>query len=529
MNECATVAAVLEAHAAHGGHMKPIDLSACWNRIGKLSSNRTEELWLRQNLKALGPLLRRTKRDAGRLPPRPLANTAHGIAKVVAAIAWTPGDYIWKLFEQRGLRLVHEFKPQELANMAWAFATAGVAAPTLFTAVAEGAVPRMHEFKPQELSNMAWAFAKADHAATALFDSVDKAAAPLLHEFKPQELANTAWAFAAAGHAAPAFFDGVGKAAAPRLHAFKPQEFLNMVWAFAKVGHSAPLLFDAAAKAAAPRLDEFKPQDFANTAWAFATAGHAAPALFDSVAKAAAPRLHEFKPQELANTAWAFASAGHAAPVLFDGVGKAAALRLHEFKPQLFANTAWAFSVIDLPSESLFGSSSPFYELVKIHADAFSGIERCQLHQWQLWRQEHGSDNALPVDLRKRCLEAFITQNEIKPSTLQKEVITALSMLDEVTEVQEEVKTATGYSLDALVTFRSQKVGIEVDGPSHFVLRSRMLTGSTSLKRRQLEALEGTRLLSVPYWDWAGASKNERSIYLQRELSRTLEAANTIG
>jgi hypothetical protein len=54
-----------------------------------------------------------------------MANAAHGLAKVAAATGWKSGPDIWKLFEQRGLHMVHEFNPQDCANMAWAFATAG--------------------------------------------------------------------------------------------------------------------------------------------------------------------------------------------------------------------------------------------------------------------------------------------------------------------------------------------------------------------------------------------------------------------
>ena len=148
MNDCGSVAVVLEAHAAHGPKMKPTDLSACWNRIGKLASNRREQQWLRQNLKALGPLFDQTKRDIGRLSARPLATAAHGLAKVAAATGWKPGSDIWKLVEKRGLRVVTEFDPQALANTAWAFATAGHAAPELFDAVAKAAAPRLVEFTP---------------------------------------------------------------------------------------------------------------------------------------------------------------------------------------------------------------------------------------------------------------------------------------------------------------------------------------------------------------------------------------------
>ena len=65
---------------------------------------------------------------------------------------------------------------------------------------------------------------------------------------------------------------------------------------------------------------------------------------------------------------------------------------------------------------------------------------------------------------------------------------------------EEEVLTPSGYRLDALVEVNGEKVGIEVDGPSHFV--NREPTGSTLLKRRQVSTLDYIRIVSVPYWEW---------------------------
>ena len=42
---------------------------------------------------------------------------------------------------------------------------------------------------------------------------------------------------------------------------------------------------------------------------------------------------------------------------------------------------------------------------------------------------------------------------------------------------------------------------MEVEGPSHFVGRSKLLAGPTLLKHRQLRRF-GWRLETVPYWEW---------------------------
>ena len=54
-----------------------------------------------------------------------------------------------------------DFNMQELANTAWAFATAGQKDVSLFAALAIAAQWRLGDFNPQELANTAWAFATA--------------------------------------------------------------------------------------------------------------------------------------------------------------------------------------------------------------------------------------------------------------------------------------------------------------------------------------------------------------------------------
>ena len=66
----------------------------------------------------------------------------------------------------------------------------------LFAALAKAAQHRMKGFKPQELANTAWAYATMDHKDEQLFAALAEAAQHRMRGFKPQELANVAWAFA---------------------------------------------------------------------------------------------------------------------------------------------------------------------------------------------------------------------------------------------------------------------------------------------------------------------------------------------
>ena len=130
----------------------------------------------------------------------------------------------------------------------------------------------------------------------------------------------------------------------------------------------------------------------------------------------------------------------------------------------------------------------------------------------------------LRADVRERCREAFIVELPARHSLLQRQV--AATLADLGYGVTEEVRTAEGYSIDVVVaTSDGREVGVEVDGPYHFVGASHTPTGATLLKRRQLRAA-GWALLSVPYFEWdelnvpsdAKAQRLRRREYLSRAL-----------
>jgi hypothetical protein len=257
------------------------------------------------------------------------------------------------------------FKPQELANLAWAFSTAGQGQHhALFDGVAEQAVEKMEMFKAQELSNLVWAFSTARGAETklsnaavaksevkrkAFYMSAALAAAANIGKFNAQNLANTAWAFSTAGYvyseaelsvadealvnglfdadaeahaealAVRSLFDAIADAGCVSILSFKPQELANIAWSFSKYNcpqHSS--LYFAISSAASQKMALFKPQELASIAWAFGKAESRAlgkadlntALIFDALAVHSPAKMAQCKPQELANLAWAFAVAG---------------------------------------------------------------------------------------------------------------------------------------------------------------------------------------------------------------------------
>jgi very-short-patch-repair endonuclease len=250
------------------------------------------------------------------------------------------------------------FNAQNLANIAWAFATAGVPAPRLYATIAQQAEERIGIFTAQNLANIAWAFAKADVSAPRLYAAIAQEAEARVSEFKAQELANIVWAFATAGVSAPRLFATIAQQAEARAGAFNAQSLANTAWAFATAGVRAPRLYAAIARQVEEHADTFTAQGLANTVWAFAKAGVNAPRLYAAIAQQAEKRAGTFNVQNLANTAWAFATAGVSAPRLYAAIAQQVEACVHTCRAQELANIAWAFATAGVSAPRLYAAIS---------------------------------------------------------------------------------------------------------------------------------------------------------------------------
>ena len=191
--------AILSAHCDELNHIHVANL---WNKLGKqhdIKDTRHHSQLLR--------LTRRTTEIIESCKARELANIANGVAR--CRLGESAADALYAAVAEAAVSSgLSGFNPQNLANTAWAFATAGVRADALYAAVAEAAVSNgLRGFNPQELSNTAWAFATAGVRADMLYAAVAEAAVSSgFRGFKPQNLANTAWAFATACVFHPSLF-----------------------------------------------------------------------------------------------------------------------------------------------------------------------------------------------------------------------------------------------------------------------------------------------------------------------------------
>ena len=459
-----------------------------------------------------------------------IPNLKHFNAQDLSNMLWAYANVGVKnttLFKKTGDTIIemhdlHEFWPQHLSNITWAYATLNEKNPELFKKVAGHIVKLddLNRFDPQAMSKIIWAYATAGVSHPKLYEKVADHIVSLnnLDKFKPQELSNIVWAYAKAEVSYPKLFQKVADhIVSLDLRQFNGQDYSNTVWAFATAGVSHPKLYEKVADniVSLNNLDKFKAQELSNTVWAYATAEESHPKLFQKLAGSAIKRQHEFIPQGVANFLWASATNGQIDQNLFSSLTPSVKANLDKYNEQGLANIAWAYAVADVAAPSIFDDN--FISACLRKEDEFIVDELTQLYQWQLWQQNELQSNLqLPQSLQRKCYDAFISQVP-EPSKLQDDVISELTSIG--LEPEEEVLTKSGYRLDAAVELNGKQVGVEVDGPTHFVGSTRTPTGSTILKHRQVVNIDGIQLVSVPYWEW---NKLKNDCQKKQQYLRTL-------
>ena len=509
MRLCNTVEELVHLAHDHLDTISPRGMAAFWSLLVKHVHKQDGKSRSQLNGQ-LNAILLNTIERIGLFSCRNLATTALGLAKVMkevescgltvpagsvyqflhdltVGINMEKKRYILDTVAKSSLLILSEFDARCLSNLIYSFGLAGYTPKfegglTILDVLANESISKLQYFNSQDLSNMLWSFATMESSNSVLFKAADDHIVALdnLSSFTPQELANIAWAYATADQSHPKLFSKFGDhiVATNDLNAFLPQGLSNIVWAYATAGESHPKLYIKIADhiVAMKDLGQFKPQNLSNILWSYATVRIIDPHLFTSFAPAVKSVLGQCNSQNVANVAWAYAVANVNDPLLFN---------------------------------------PDFVAALQANVDRFVREDLFQLHQWQLWQDELKSGINLPPVLRDKCRQAFISRLP-QPSNFQDDVVHVLSSIGMLPE--EEVLTPSGYRLDALVKVNGEKVGIEVDGPSHFI--NREAKGSTILKRRQVNILDGIRIISVPNWEWDefGTDCMKKQKYLRAKL-----------
>ncbi len=443
-------------------------------------------------------------------------------------------DLLFHVLERVAVSNIRSANSQGLSNLAWAFSTLGYTSLPLFRAIADNSMRKINEFKPKEMAMLVLSFSRIGHQFPSLFDKIATRSISDVQSFGsldlfnmvvsyvkagesqrnqklmkaiaeeivrrpsricPKMLVGIAWSYASEEFRDPPLFNFISKECVGHCAPFDSKEIASLAWSFAAVGRRDRLLLQKLAEVSANRWQEFGAQPLANMAWAYATAEEDQPSLFRGIAESAITAKDDFTSQGISNLLWAFSAAGYPDQHLFQSLTTATSSVLQESGHQSLANIAWAYAVANVDDNMLFNEEFVSACVDKQHEFDYQGLR--QLHQWNLWRKELESDIVLPQDFGRRCYNEFINQSLII-SNLQKEVTSVLHSVGLAPD--EEVQTKSGYVLDATLICNGKVVGVEVDGPYHFI--GRRLKGNTILKQRQVAHVDSIPIISVPYWDW---------------------------
>ena len=433
---------------------------------------------------------------------RELSNLIYAFGLVEYAHRFEDGRRLFDILAAQAIFNLKDSRPQEMSNILFAYANVGARNHKLFKEAGDRIVA--HKDFSADISNdfSTVPYANLKEFRQKLFAQVaDNIAARDDNEeaFKPQTMSNTVWAYATLDISHTSLFKKIADhiVGLDNLKAFAPQALSNLVWAYATAKESHPKLFKKVSNhiVALDDLRAFAPQNLSNLVWAHATAKEVSPLLSQKIAEAAIKRQNEFSSQELANLLYAFATNGQTDQNLFESLVPTVAAHIGKCDEQGLANLAWAYAVANVAAPLLFDDDFITACIVKENDFTSEGLR--QLYQWNLWQEELKSNVRLPPILQEKCKKAFV-DNLVTTSAFQSDVISELISIG--LQPEEEVLMESGYRLDAVVEVNGKRIGIEVDGPTHFV--GREPTGSTILKHRQVTNLDEVEVISVPYWEW---------------------------
>ena len=129
------------------------------------------------------------------------------------------------------------FKPQELTNLLWGFATLKRRHGPLFEAMAATATARIGEFTPQGLSQTVWAYAKLNLAKHSLLLAAADAACPrgTMARYDPQSIATLGWSFANLEVEHGPLLGALSREAVARPEAFDGASCAQLLWALSRL------------------------------------------------------------------------------------------------------------------------------------------------------------------------------------------------------------------------------------------------------------------------------------------------------
>jgi len=386
----------------------------------------------------------------------------------------------------------------------------------IFNHFARMSVDKLHQSDAHILSNLAFAYASIGFKPSLedgqdFLELVAMKALEIKSDFNAQDISMMLHAYVSTSNTKlpkgppamePRFHRFLADHVVALVDEFQPQVLCTTVWAFAKLGIDHTELFksvtDHISGIVIDTLVRFTPKDLSRITRACAISQYHHPELFKRVAQAAIHLKDEFNAQHATDLLWAYATMGIEEQIFVSFAPIVAAL-LDTATIRHISTIAWSYSIANVDVPDLFNVHFVNQVTIKC-AKKNVGVESLsRLHQWNLWQTKEKMRPGLQSSLQDSCYKAFTSQ-ETHPSKFQNKIV--LYLLSIGVEPKEEVVMDSGYSIDALITVDGRTIGIEVDGPCHFIGESRCPLGATILKRRQVQSIDGIELISLTHWDW---------------------------
>lgn len=213
--------------------------------------------------------------------PQNLTNTVWGLVVLRQDSGQSKGRYIVeKLNNEIERRLSNpsesnSFTSQNLSNYFWAL---GIHHDTLRTLKPGSCdcfmnifLSRIHEFKPQELANVCLSCARLDYFDANIFDKIADVIVSRMCEFEGQHLSNVILAFGKLRHANRKLLTSVSLSAEAKLATFSYQDIGNILWTVAILNFDARLLISRLSREILHRItvarQNVEPSQLSNIIW----------------------------------------------------------------------------------------------------------------------------------------------------------------------------------------------------------------------------------------------------------------------
>ncbi|KIZ07072.1 hypothetical protein MNEG_0881 [Monoraphidium neglectum] len=432
----------------------------------------------------------------------------------------------YRIHKQQELQLMealmqqhHAFKPQDVSNTLWAAANMGLQLhEQQARQLVDVLVQQRRAAKPQALSNTLLAAAKMElRLPEQQMQQLVEALVQQQQAVKPQDISNTLWA------------------AARRKADFAAARRTTMQLTSVEVA----LLQLADAAVRMQLVEGMTPQAISNSLWALSELGMRPGKLVSLLMKAALQRVAAMNPQDISNTALAAARLGIFEAPLFVALVAAAQQQWQgsTHNAQDICNLCWAVAVADQQqlaqqvaalSEQLAGSC--------VWEAGCTAANRSQLWQAHLWLMDcqpgsGGLAGTLSAQQLQQCADEWelMLQQTAKQrrTVLEQSVFACARRLTGLAACCQETLTEDGaYSIDvtAMHTASGQRLAIEADGSTHFLLPGWQPTGDTLARDRALAA-RGYVVVTVPCWEWDAklGDAAQQTAYLRRKVALALQ------